>query len=239
MSQIARGLAVTVVLSLPALAPAHGLLGHPRSVVAYYPAGPGYLMPVAVSEIALPARVFIVPPPPVDCPPSAPRLLPGPLAGTAPANPYWAPATPAPPSAGPLPPLPTTPSPAPSTAPPPIAPQSPPPPTAPKLPTLPPPSAMPQPAVQESHSSTNAFDTYSVPPDKGTKPAADRCSVGFWNLTDKELTLKIDGQTHTLAAGKSLTRDLARQFVWQVIGREAQNSTVPAADVGMEIVIRR
>jgi hypothetical protein len=239
MSGIARGLTVAVVLCLPASVLGHGLLGRPRLVVAYYPTSPGYPMPVAVSEIALPAGVYVVPLLPVDCPPPTPRLVPTPLPGTAPANPTWAPATPAPPSAGPLPPVPTAQPTTPNTAPPPIAPQTPPPPTAPKLPALPPPPGMPQAAVQESHSSTNTFDMYSVPPDKGIKPTADRCSVGFWNLTGKELTLKIDGQTRTVAAGKSLTLDLARQFVWQVMGREAQNSTVPTADLGVEIVIRR
>jgi hypothetical protein len=71
------------------------------------------------------------------------------------------------------------------------------------------------------------------------KPAGDRCSVAFWNLSAQDLTLKVDGQKRILPRGKSLTLELDRKFVWQVEGREPEAERVPANETGLEIVIRR
>jgi hypothetical protein len=230
MSAIARALAVAVALSLPTFARAHGPHGIPRQAVVYYPAAPVYLKAVII-EYAQPVPLYLAVPILIDCPPAAPvpavqaQRLP-------PTGSGWAPATPAPPSTGPVP----AGSPAPATPP-----GLPPPPPAVTPDKVPPPPApgTPPPAVRESHAFTNTFDVCGVPPRTGEKPAPDRCSVGFWNLTSQELTLKVDGQTRTLPAGQSLTLDLGRKFVWQIVGRDPQTTTVAAADVGAEIIIRR
>jgi hypothetical protein len=235
MSGIARGLAVAVGLSLPTIAAAHGLTGRPRPIVVYYPAVPVYC-PLIVVEAVQPAIPYsFAVPPRLDYPPAV-RQPAAPAPSPPPAGSAWAPATPAPPSTGLVPALPSAPATPPSTPPPPSLP-TPPPPAAPKGPSLPP--GAPPPAVRESRAFTNAIDVCGVPPRSGEKPTPDRCSVGFWNLTAQELTLKIDGKPHTLPAGQNVTLDLGRQFVWQIVGREPQNTTVAAADVGAEIIIRR
>jgi glyoxylate utilization-related uncharacterized protein len=94
----------------------------------------------------------------------------------------------------------------------------------------------PIPGVSETRA---YFDVYPVAPGGGDKPAGDRCSVGFWNVTGGDLTLKVDGQAHTLARGKSLTLELGRQFTWQVENRDVQAEKLAADKVGLEIVIRQ
>jgi len=63
--------------------------------------------------------------------------------------------------------------------------------------------------------------------------------VGFWNLTDRDLTVKVDGQPHALARGRGLTLTLGRQFVWQVDQRAPTNERIPEDKTTLEIVIRR
>ena len=70
---------------------------------------------------------------------------------------------------------------------------------------MPPSQTAPPPAVSESRSFTSNFEVCGVPPRTGEKPDANRCSVGFWNLTAQDLTLTVDGQKRTLPAGKNLT----------------------------------
>lgn len=103
-------------------------------------------------------------------------------------------------------------------------------------PLIQPQTPTPQPGVTESRS---YFNAYAVAPRANDKPAGNRVPVGFWNLTDRDITLTVDKQTHVVPKGKNLKLDLARQFVWRVDTREALNEQVPAAESGLEIVIRR
>jgi len=63
--------------------------------------------------------------------------------------------------------------------------------------------------------------------------------VAFWNLTDQDLALRIDGKPQPLQRGQSITLDLGRQFVWQVEGRDPQRENIPLGESALEIVIRR
>jgi hypothetical protein len=91
-------------------------------------------------------------------------------------------------------------------------------------------------AVSESHSS---FDAYAVVPRAADRPAGDWCSVAFWNLTGRDLTVQVEGQDHYVPRGKNVRLDLGRQFVWRVEDRAAETEKVPANDSAVEIVIRR
>jgi hypothetical protein len=71
------------------------------------------------------------------------------------------------------------------------------------------------------------------------KPARDRCRVGFWNVSNWDLTLKVNGRARRLPRGSSVTLRLRRQFVWQISGSTAHEEAVPAEKATMEIVIRR
>jgi hypothetical protein len=83
------------------------------------------------------------------------------------------------------------------------------------------------------------FDSYAVAATAGTPRADGRCSVSFWNLSSGAMTLNVGDRRTTLAAGRSVTLNLERQFRWQIEGREAQSAQVAANESGLEIVIRR
>lgn len=102
-----------------------------------------------------------------------------------------------------------------------------------------------KPGVTESRS---FFNAYTVAPRANDKPLANRVHVGFWNLTENDVTLTISDaaapmatqvSTHVVPKGKDLRIDLPRKFVWRIDAREAVNEHVPATESGLEIVIRR
>jgi hypothetical protein len=105
----------------------------------------------------------------------------------------------------------------------------------PSNPGTPPPTGAP-PAVKETRS---YFDAYAVAGQEGKPVDGQRVSVGFWNNTNQELVLRIDGQARTLLPGKGVNVDVPRTFVWQVDQREPRSETVAADRSGLEIVIRR
>ncbi len=91
------------------------------------------------------------------------------------------------------------------------------------------------PAVRESR----YYDAYKVALIDSGRTPGERCSVGFWNLSERDLVLHVGGRSVALKRGKSVTFDVARQFVWQVEGRQAHSEHVPDKDSALEIVIRR
>jgi hypothetical protein len=103
----------------------------------------------------------------------------------------------------------------------------------PSSPPTPPPSKPGEPRV------SNYFDTYSVSPKDSTRTPGDRCSVSFWNLSGKELTLKIGEQRIPLGSGRHATLDLDRQFTWQIEGRSSESGKVDSTNSALEIIIRR
>src|SRR5216683_1360451 len=170
--------------------------------------GLGWLRPRATVAYYCPAPVQFVPvlaypiciTPPLSVRPPVPQP-------SGPGRTYARP-TPAPPSAGP------------TTAEPPLA--------------EPPAPAKPSPAPLSRSSgfgeSTSFYDAYSVASPETARSAGDRCKVDFWNLTDKDLVLRIDsGPSQLLPRGRSVPVAVGRQFTWQVEGREIQTRRVEEA----------
>jgi hypothetical protein len=92
------------------------------------------------------------------------------------------------------------------------------------------------PSVGESRSYYEAFPVAVNDPGRRL---GERCSIEFFNLTDKDLAMKIDGQPRTLARGRSLSLDLARRFTWQIEGRDVNQENIAMGEAAMQIVIRR
>jgi hypothetical protein len=98
------------------------------------------------------------------------------------------------------------------------------------------PSTREPPRVTETHASPRPpVVTRSEPPTAGK----DVCRVAFWNLSSRDLVLTIDGESRTLAQGKSLNLQLKREFVWRIVGSEAQLERIPANKATLDILIRR
>jgi hypothetical protein len=110
-------------------------------------------------------------------------------------------------------------------------------------PTPAPPSAGPVTSFSSAPSALPDRPYYDAYPVAGSShsPSAPsaRLGVEFWNLTGQPLRLKIEGRSHSLAAGTRLHEEVGRQFVWQVEGRDPQRENVTVAESGLDIVIRR
>jgi hypothetical protein len=73
------------------------------------------------------------------------------------------------------------------------------------------------------------------PPPAG--PTAKR-SVGFFNHTDRDLKLTVEGETVTLPRRHYVSATVPATFAWKLDGDE-RRTEVPAAAPGVEVVIRK
>ena len=80
--------------------------------------------------------------------------------------------------------------------------------------------------------------TVSVFPAGGPEPAGVYRTVGFYNHTDRDLSLTIEGRAVKLPAKTYLHAQLAPTFTWGVADRPAARETVPAGAGGLDVVFR-
>ena len=71
-----------------------------------------------------------------------------------------------------------------------------------------------------------------------TPLAKDRCRVGFWNVTGRDVTLTVGGKAWPLAKDRSLTLDLERQFTWQIDQEPQHVERIPDVQSTHEVVLR-
>ena len=88
------------------------------------------------------------------------------------------------------------------------------------------------PVIVTSHASGGNYSTGSTP------LAKDRCRIGFWNLTGRDITLTVDGKSWKLAKDRALTLDLPHQFTWQADGRLQHVERIAEGQTSQEIAIR-
>ena len=106
-------------------------------------------------------------------------------------------------------------------------------------PTPAPPSQTIEPPLQKMISDSRApvlITTRSS--ERGVSTASDRCRVGFWNLSGRDVMLTIDGKAWSLPSNHMVTLETERQFAWHV-DRQAQ--TLVRVTEGMathEVVLR-
>jgi len=214
MSAMIRVTAAALVLLLPLSASANWFRGHSTTTTAYYwyPAGTVYYVPT---------YQWVYPAAPVY---GTPDCQPAPVAA---AIPVYAVPQAAPPQGIPVPAAPSTPT-APTT---PTVPQQPvPPPGQPMNP------ALPKAGVGERSS---FYDAYPAVQSNLNAVAAERSSVSFWNNTNRDLVLKVDGVARSVRQGQSINLTLPRSFVWQIDDRQPATERLPANQSALDIVIRR
>jgi hypothetical protein len=68
---------------------------------------------------------------------------------------------------------------------------------------------------------------------------SQRCKVGFWNLTGRDVTLKVDGQQRLLPKDRAITLDLDRSFAWQIDQGQVTTERVPDEQVFHEVILRQ
>lgn len=85
------------------------------------------------------------------------------------------------------------------------------------------------PTITESRS---LGGTYSSTADK-----AGPLRVGFWNITGKDVNLKVNGQSHIVPRNRILNLRLDRSFTWQA-GSEAKQEQVADNLTTHEVILR-
>jgi hypothetical protein len=78
----------------------------------------------------------------------------------------------------------------------------------------------------------------SVFPAAGAAPATGLRKVGFYNHTDRDLSLTIEGRAVTLPAKTYLHAHLPASFTWRHGDRPAATETVPADASGVDVLFR-
>lgn len=83
------------------------------------------------------------------------------------------------------------------------------------------------------------FEVIAVAPAGGARQAAGRVGVGFFNHSDRDITLEINGRPMRLASRHYVQVKLPREFSWREKDGPAQKSSVPAEADGLEIVFKK
>jgi hypothetical protein len=68
--------------------------------------------------------------------------------------------------------------------------------------------------------------------------AKERVKIGFWNLTNRDISITVAGKTRSLAKNRSMKLELEREFAWQVDGRSEQIERVPDGLATYEVLVR-
>lgn len=92
------------------------------------------------------------------------------------------------------------------------------------------------PKVSESYYHERHYRAPTI--DATTSATSDKCRVGFWNVTGRDVTLTIAGQIYTLPSNRSLTLDLGRAFTWHLDQSNTRSERIPDQQTAHEIVIR-
>lgn len=109
--------------------------------------------------------------------------------------------------------------------------------TIPKVPTEPAPKGDTSTSKASPLTGAPRVDIFPVdgPPPAG--PMAKR-TVGFFNHTDRDLKLTVEGDTVTLRRRHYVSAEVPATFAWKLDGYE-RRTEVPAAAPGVEVVIRK
>jgi hypothetical protein len=83
-----------------------------------------------------------------------------------------------------------------------------------------------------------AVEQYFIPADGGREPKAE-IKVGFFNHSDREIQLDVNGEAVRLPTEQYVTLRLPRTFKWAEKGQKGTDVVVPPTADGIEIVFRK
>ncbi len=78
-----------------------------------------------------------------------------------------------------------------------------------------------------------------IPVDGAQAVGAATRTVGFFNLTDRNVILTVEGHTVSLPAKHQIAATVPAGFRWKFGDGDEQKTTVPAGAAGVEVVLRR
>jgi hypothetical protein len=82
-------------------------------------------------------------------------------------------------------------------------------------------------------------EQYFVPADTGRGEAKPEVKVGFFNHSDREIQLEVNGEAVRLPKEQYVTLRLPRTFKWAEKGQKGTEVVVPPNADGLEIVFRK
>jgi hypothetical protein len=101
------------------------------------------------------------------------------------------------------------------------------------------PAKKPSPKKEPRADTGKTFDQYLIP-SEGAKPERPaEVKIGFFNHTDRDIVLEVNGETVNLPTEQYVTLRLKRTFSWGEKGQKASDMAVPPDADGMEIVFRK
>lgn len=76
----------------------------------------------------------------------------------------------------------------------------------------------------------------------GAYPSTDEKTgvlrVGFWNITGKDVSLKVNGETHVVPRNRTLNLRLDRSFTWQTGAGDPKQEQVADTQTTHEVILR-
>src|SRR5262249_24630670 len=101
------------------------------------------------------------------------------------------------------------------------------------------PAKKPAPKKEPRADSIKTFDQYLIPAEGNKVERPAEVKVGFFNHSDREIVLEVNGETLKLPSEQYDTLRLKRTFNWAEKGQKATDVAVPPDADGLEIVFRR
>jgi hypothetical protein len=82
------------------------------------------------------------------------------------------------------------------------------------------------------------FDIYPVDGKAPTNPAAKR-TVRFFNISDRDIKLTVNGETGSLPKQSVIAAELPANFTWKINSGKEESTEIPANVRGLEVIIRK
>jgi len=98
----------------------------------------------------------------------------------------------------------------------------------------------PEPAKKEpAVDDPRATEEFVVPADEKSSKPGPQVRVGFFNHSEREIVLEVNGEQLKIPSSQFVTLRLPRTFAWAEKGRKAKDVVVPPDADGIEIVFRK
>jgi len=101
------------------------------------------------------------------------------------------------------------------------------------------PAKKPAPKKEPRADSIKTFDQYLIPSEGSRSERPSDVKIGFFNHSDRDIVLEVNGETLKLPSEQYVTLRLKRTFSWAEKGQKATDVAVPPDADGMEIVFRK
>jgi hypothetical protein len=97
----------------------------------------------------------------------------------------------------------------------------------------------PAPKKEPPVETSKSFDQYIIPTEGTAATPGAEVKVGFFNHSDREITLEVNGEQVKLPSEQYVTLRLKRTFKWAEKGKKETEVAVPPDADGIEIVFRK